>query len=73
MTSDDCFDAINPIERSLLSDLVGLYTCDLRREVHRISHDRCIPCSKEAIVRAITSYCELDKQVRLSNGDLHYP
>ncbi len=30
MTNDDSF--INPIERSLLADLVGLYTCDLSRE-----------------------------------------
>lgn len=25
---------INPIERSLLTDLVGLYTCDLKTEKH---------------------------------------
>jgi len=58
MTDDDRF--INSIERSLLTDLVGLYTCDLSREPHQICHVRCIACSKEAIVRAISYYRELD-------------
>ncbi len=57
MTNDDC--SINPIERSLLTDLVGLYTCDLTRESHETGHLRCIPCSKEAIVHAISLYREL--------------
>jgi phosphoribosyl-dephospho-CoA transferase len=58
MTNDDSF--INPMERSLLTDLVGLYTCDLSREPHQPCHARCIACSKEAIVRAILHYRELD-------------
>ena len=55
---------INPIERSLLTDLVGLYTCDLSREQHQYCHVRCIACSKAAIVRAISKYRELDEDVR---------
>jgi hypothetical protein len=61
------FGFINPIERSLLSDLVGLYTCDLTRELHVRCHARCIACSKEAIVRAISRYCELDEYSRARN------
>ena len=62
MPSND--DSINPIERSLLSDLVGLYTCDLKQAVHLACHARCIACSKEAIVRAIFKYRELDESAR---------
>lgn len=57
-------DFINPIERSLLSDLVGLYTCDLKREVHIACHARCVACSKEAIVRAISKYRKLNESTR---------
>ncbi len=65
MTNDDSFiNPINPIERSLLTDLVGLYTCDLSRESHQPCHVRCIACSKEAIVRAISRYRELDAHWR---------
>jgi hypothetical protein len=62
MPSND--DLINPIERSLLSDLVGLYTCDLSREAHLGCHAKCVACSKEAIVRAISKYRELDESTR---------
>ena len=30
----ESFHGINPIERSLLLDLLGLYTCDLKRDKH---------------------------------------
>ena len=65
MTNDESF--INPIERSLLSDLVGLYTCDLTRESHQACYARCIACSKKAIVRAILRYQMLDECMRVAN------
>ena len=55
---------INPIERSLLTDLVGLYTCDLKTEKHLPAHALCLACSKEAIVRAILAYQSLDARLR---------
>jgi hypothetical protein len=55
---------INPIERSLLTDLVGLYTCDLKTEKHLPAHALCMACSKEAIVRAILAYQSLDASLR---------
>lgn len=69
MTNDPKNDSsfINPIERSLLTDLVGLYTCDLTREPHQSCHARCIACSKEAIVRAISRYHELDAHARVQD------
>lgn len=57
-------DYINPIERSLLTDLVDLYTCDLTVEKHEPSHEHCLACSKEAIVQAILSYQDLDALLR---------
>ena len=51
---------INPIEQSLLCDLVGLYSCDLNRELHQETHERCIACSKQAILQAIAHYRDLD-------------
>jgi len=69
--NDDSF--INPIERSLLTDLVGLYTCDLSRELHQPCHVHCIACSKEAIVRAISHYRELDAHARSQNISLPMP
>lgn len=62
MTLDERF--INPIERSLLTDLVGLYTCDLTTEEHLPAHTLCLACSKEAIVRAILAYQSLDARLR---------
>lgn len=62
MTLEERF--INPIERSLLSDLVGLYTCDLSTEVHLPLHGQCLACSKEAIVEAILAYQSLDALIR---------
>ncbi len=62
MTLDEQF--INPIERSLLTDLVGLYTCDLTTEKHLPTHTLCLACSKEAIVRAILAYQSLDARLR---------
>ena len=62
MTLEERF--INPIERSLLTDLVSLYTCDLSTEDHLPVHELCLACSKEAIVRAILAYQSLDAQVR---------
>ena len=61
----DDFPFINPIERSLLSDLLGLYTCDLERERHLPGHARCLACSKEDIIRAISRYIALDASNRL--------
>lgn len=55
---------INPIERSLLTDLVDLYTCDLTVEKHEPSHGHCLACSKEAIVQAILTYQDLDAHLR---------
>lgn len=51
---------INPIENSLLSDLVGLYQCDLEREKHSRPHVRCLACSKGAIVAAVNNYRALN-------------
>jgi hypothetical protein len=62
MSGDDNY--INPIERSLLADLIGLYACDLRREPHRDNHIDCIACSKQEIIRAIERYRELDSMAR---------
>jgi len=47
---------INPIEDSLLEDLVGLYRCDLKREKHSLLHVRCLACSKQAIISAVLRY-----------------
>ena len=55
---------INPIERSLLTDLVSLYTCDLSTEEHLPAHELCLACSKEAIVKAIVAYQSLDACLR---------
>ena len=55
---------INPIERSLLADLVDLYTCDLTVEKHKPAHGQCLACSKESIVRAILTYQDLDAHLR---------
>ena len=57
-------DYINPIERSLLADLVDLYTCDLTVEKHKPAHGQCLACSKEAIVQAILTYQDLDARLR---------
>lgn len=65
MALDERF--INTIERSLLTDLVGLYTCDLKTERHLPGHLLCLACSKEAIVRAILAYQFLDDCLR-ANG-----
>ena len=62
MTLDERF--INPIERSLLTDLVSLYTCDLSTEEHLPAHELCLACSKEAIVKAIVAYQSLDACLR---------
>ncbi len=71
MTSNNGFgnsiEFINPVELSLLTDLVSLYTCDLKRELHEYRHARCIACSKEAIVQAISRYRELDEDSRARN------
>ena len=64
MKIDDKF--INPIESSLLTDLVDLYSCDLTREKHLPGHFRCIACSKADIIRAILRYRELDSHARIS-------
>lgn len=56
---------INPIELSLLTDLVGLYTCDLSREYHQYCDESCIACSKEAIIAAIQHYRKLDASVEI--------
>lgn len=53
---------INPIESSLLNDLKGLYTCDLKRERHARPHRRCFACRKKAIVIAIARYQQMDKE-----------
>ncbi len=57
---------INPIESSLLSDLVDLYTCDLTREKHLPGHLRCLACSKQDIIKAILRYKDLDAYARQS-------
>lgn len=51
---------INPIENSLLEDLVGLYMCDLKREKHSLLHVRCLACSKQAIISAVLRYQALN-------------
>lgn len=71
MSLDDKF--INPIERSLLNDLVDLYTCDLTREAHLPGHFHCIACSKEEIIRAILHYRELDERARVQSFALLQP
>lgn len=68
--SGNSIEFINPIELSLLTDLVSLYICDLKRELHESSHAQCIPCSKEAIVRAISRYRELDKSSRARESSI---
>ena len=71
MTLDERF--INPIERSLLTDLVGLYTCDLSTEKHLPAHELCLACSKEAIVKAIVAYQSLNAQVRVQQEQKQSP
>lgn len=58
---------INPIERSLLNDLKGLYTCDLKRERHARPHKRCYACRKKAIVIAIARYQQMDRESRATS------
>jgi hypothetical protein len=55
---------INPIERSLLHDLSGLYACDLETDSHTHGHGQCLVCAKQAIIVAITRYEELDALYR---------
>ena len=55
---------INPIESSLLTDLLGLYTCDLTRDTHTPGHVQCLPCAKQAIIFAIVRYQKLDALYR---------
>ncbi len=64
---------INPIESSLWSDLVDLYTCDLTREKHLPGHSRCLACSKQDIIRAILRYRDLDKHARHSLRFVSHP
>ncbi len=59
---------INPIERSLLNDLKGLYACDLKRERHARPHRRCFACRKKAIVIAIARYQQMDRG-RMATSD----
>jgi len=71
MTLEERF--INPIERSLLTDLVDLYTCDLSTEEHLPVHELCLACSKEAIVKAILAYQSLDALVRAKQEQEQVP
>jgi hypothetical protein len=71
MTFEERF--INPIERSLLTDLVDLYNCDLSTEEHLPVHELCLACSKEAIVKAILAYQSLDALVRAKQEQEQVP
>jgi hypothetical protein len=62
---------INPIEDSLLEDLVGLYRCDLMREKHSLLHVRCLACSKQAIISAVLRYRALNS-LYLSRASIHH-
>jgi len=66
--SDRCGDVeeerfINIVERSLLHDLVSLYTCDLSREEHSFD-GQCLASAKERIVSAIREYIGIDESIR---------
>lgn len=57
---------INPVESSLLTALVDLYSSDLAREQHLPEHSNCLACSKEDIIRAISQYRKRDALARVS-------
>jgi hypothetical protein len=50
---------INPIENSLLQDIMYLYSCDLEREAHTSGHLECLACSRLAIVDTINRHNNL--------------
>jgi hypothetical protein len=52
---------INPIENSLLQELVDLYSDDLLNEEHHKGHTHCPVCSKQLILCAIRKYRELER------------
>lgn len=51
---------INPIESSVLQDIVNLYLDDLKSDQHASEHTCCIACARTAIVEAISNYRSLD-------------
>lgn len=68
-------DYINPVERSLLEDMLALYGDDLTRERHLVHHDRCLVCAKEQLIVSILQYQKLDASLRQSANlpDLQSP
>jgi len=66
-------DCINPVERSLLEDMLALYGDDLTREQHLVHHDCCLVCCKEQLIQAILQYQKLDASLRVSLPDLQSP
>lgn len=59
-------DFINPVESSLLQDLLALYGDDLTRERHLLQHDSCLVCCKERLISSILQYQQLDASLRQS-------
>jgi hypothetical protein len=49
----------NPIENSLLQDILHLYACDLERDAHTGGHFECLACSRLAIIDAINQHNNL--------------
>lgn len=52
---------INPIEESLLTDLVSLYSSDLQIQAHTDCHERCSACSKQQIIEVINRHRNLKR------------
>lgn len=64
---------INPVEFSLLNDLVVLYRDDLIRQQHLACHDGCLACSKEQVIAVILRYQQLDAALRQSENSSDLP
>lgn len=59
----------NPIEQSLLNDLMSLYRDDLTREFHETTHETCPACSKEALIAAIHNHQKLNENLILQSEE----
>lgn len=65
--------SINPIENSLLQELVDLYCDDLLTETHSSCHHVCLTCAKQSLVCAISHYRSIEKNNTFDGGNTAYP
>jgi len=59
---------INPIEESLLNDLIELYQSDLGDgEEHSNEHNDCLACSKKKILEVLKAHIDLVNSIPSRN------